>query len=119
MDQASIDGEGEMSRWWGMRLIWLGLGLLTGVIGFMPESASIIIGILALIYVVAWGVLLTRIGIAVVRTEIKTALENQKPDNAARTEVMPSTALFWDSLLFLGAVAGCAGLFALMNWLGL
>jgi hypothetical protein len=49
-----------MSKWWTLRLIWLALGLLTGVMGLLPDAAEVLIGVLALIYGVAWAVLLGR-----------------------------------------------------------
>ena len=42
-----------MSKWWILRLVWLALGLLTGVIAFLPESAKIVTGIIALLFILA------------------------------------------------------------------
>jgi hypothetical protein len=53
-----------MSKWWALRLIWLGFGLMTAVIGILPEAAGVLVAILGLVYGVAWVVLLVRWGIA-------------------------------------------------------
>ena len=49
-----------MSRWWILRLIWLILGVLTGVIAVLPESAETVTGIVALIFILATLVMLAR-----------------------------------------------------------
>src|SRR5215813_12364895 len=55
-----------MSKWWILRLIWLTLGLLTGVIVVLPESAEILTGIVALIFILATLVILGRWAVLIV-----------------------------------------------------
>jgi hypothetical protein len=62
-----------MSKWWALRLIWLGFGLMTAVIGILPEAAGVLIAILGLIYGVAWVVLLVLWGIAEIGDAAKAA----------------------------------------------
>ena len=62
-----------MSKWWALRLIWLGFGLLTAVIGILPEAAGVLIAILVVIYGAAWAVMLVRWGIAEFGDATKTA----------------------------------------------
>jgi hypothetical protein len=82
----------------------------------MPASANALAGVLALVYIVAWIVILVRIGVNVVGGEIRGAAEKRGQEAILRA-VPASTgkALFWDSLLFLGATAACAGLFAVVR----
>jgi hypothetical protein len=84
-----------MSRWWIVRLIWLMLGLLTGVIVVLPESADILTGIVALIFILAMLVILGRWAVLIVSEKLKSALAKPDPNKTtlARHEFFPGVAL--------------------------
>jgi hypothetical protein len=84
-----------MSRWWIARLIWLMLGLLTAVIVILPESAEILTGIVALIFIVATLVILGRWAVLIVSEKLKSALAKPDPNKTtlARHEFFPGVAL--------------------------
>ena len=78
-----------MSKWWLLRLIWLILGLLTGVIAVLPESAETLTGIVAVIF------MLGRLAVLVVSEKLKSALAKPDPNKTtlARHEFFPGVAL--------------------------
>ena len=84
-----------MSSWWIPRLIWLSMGLLTGVIAVLPESAEILTGIVALIFILATLIILGRWAILIVSEKLKKALAPSDPNRAtlARHEFFPGVAL--------------------------
>ena len=84
-----------MSKWWIPRLIWLMLGLLTGVIVVLPESAEILTGIVALIFILAMLVILGRWALLIVSEKLKSVLAKPDPNKTtlARHEVFPGVAL--------------------------
>jgi hypothetical protein len=84
-----------MSNWWIARLIWLMLGLLVGVIAVLPESAEILTGIVALIFILATLVLLGRWAVLIVSEKLKKALAPSDPNKTtlARHEFFPGVAL--------------------------
>ncbi|HJZ80364.1 MAG TPA: hypothetical protein VKD91_08460, partial [Pyrinomonadaceae bacterium] len=84
-----------MSRWWILRLIWLILGLLTGVITILPESAETLTGIVALILILATLVILGRWAVLLVPEKLKSALAKPDPNKTtlARHEFFPGVAL--------------------------
>jgi hypothetical protein len=84
-----------MSNWWILRLIWLMLGLLTGVIAVLPESAEMLTGIVALIFILATLVILGRWAVLIVSEKLKWALAKPDPSKTtlARREFFPGTAL--------------------------
>jgi hypothetical protein len=88
-----------MSKWWILRLIWLMLGLLTGVIVVLPEWAEILTGIVALVFILATLVILGRWAILIVSEKFKSALA--KPDanktTLARHEFFPGVALEFEA----------------------
>src|SRR5262245_25035206 len=88
-----------MSNWWILRLIWLMLGLLTGVIVMLPESAELLTGIVALIFIVATLVILGRWAILVVSEKLKSALAKPDPSKTtlARHEFFPGVALEFEA----------------------
>lgn len=89
-----------MSTWWILRLIWLVLGLLTGVIAFLPESAETLTGIIALIFIVATLVILGRWAVLIVSEKLKKALatpDPNKPTTLARHEFFPGAALEFEA----------------------
>jgi hypothetical protein len=84
-----------MSKWWLLRLIWLTLGLLTGVIVVLPESAETLTGIVALIFILATLVILGRWAVLIVSEKLKKALAPSDPNKTtlARHEFFPGVAL--------------------------
>src|SRR5215510_12765014 len=84
-----------MSRWWILRLIWLILGLLTGVITILPESAELLTGIVALVFILATLVILGRWAVLIVSEKLKSALAKPDPNKPtlARHEFFPGVAL--------------------------
>jgi hypothetical protein len=84
-----------MSSWWIARLIWLILGLLVGVIAVLPESAEILTGIVAVIFILATLVILGRWAVLTVSEKLKKALAPSDPNRAtlARHEFFPGVAL--------------------------
>jgi hypothetical protein len=88
-----------MSRWWILRLTWLALGLLTGVIAFVPESAQTLTGIIALLFILATLVLLMRWGVLIVSEKLKSALAKPDPSKTtlARREFFPGAALEFEA----------------------
>jgi len=84
-----------MSKWWILRLIWLTLGLLTGVIVVLPESAEILTGIIALIFILATLVILGRWAVLIVSEKLKSALAKPDPNKTtlAKHEFFPGVAL--------------------------
>ena len=88
-----------MSKWWILRLIWLILGLLTAVIAVLPESAEILTGIVALIFILATLVLLGRLAILVVSEKLKSALAKPDPNKTTlgRHEFFPGVALEFEA----------------------
>jgi hypothetical protein len=78
-----------MSTWWALRLIWLCFGLMTAVIGLLPEAAGVLVAILGLIYGVAWVVLLVRWGIA----EFGDATKTVQAGFAFGKEIFPGFSL--------------------------
>jgi hypothetical protein len=85
----------SMSRWWVLRLIWLVLGLLTGLIGFLPESAETLTGTITLLFILATLVLLGRWAVVIVSEKLKSALAKPDPNKTtlARHEFFPGAAL--------------------------
>jgi hypothetical protein len=88
-----------MSNWWILRLIWLTLGLLTGVIAFVPESAQTLSGAIALLFLLATLVLLARWAVLIVSEKLKSALAKPDPDKTtlARHEIFPGAALEFEA----------------------
>src|SRR5262245_8630485 len=88
-----------MSKWWILRLIWLALGLLTGVIVLIPESAQTLTGSIALLFIVATLVLLARWGIQIVSEKLKSALAKPDPSKTTlvRREIFPGAALEFEA----------------------
>ena len=88
-----------MSKWWVLRLIWLMLGLLTGVIVVLPESAEIMTGIVAAIFILATLVILGRWAILVVSEKLKSALAKPDPNKTtlARHEFLPGVTLEFEA----------------------
>jgi hypothetical protein len=88
-----------MSKWWVLRLIWLMLGLLTGVIVVLPESAEILTGIVAAIFILATLVILGRWAVLVVSEKFKSALAKPDPNKTtlARHEFFPGVALEFEA----------------------
>ena len=88
-----------MSKWWIARLIWLTLGLLTGVIVVIPESAEILTGIVALIFIVATLVILGRWAVLIVSEKLKSALATPDPNKTvlAKHEFFPGVALEFEA----------------------
>jgi hypothetical protein len=88
-----------MSKWWILRLIWLILGLLVGVIAVLPESAETLTGIVALIFILATLVLLGRLAILVVSEKLKSALAKPDPNKTTlgRHEFFPGVALEFEA----------------------
>jgi|SRR5262245_5358073 len=84
-----------MSKWWIARLIWLALGLLTGVIVLIPESAATLTGIVALVFILATLVILGRWAVVVTSEKLKSALAKPDPNQTtlARHEFFPGAAL--------------------------
>jgi len=84
-----------MSKWWILRLIWLFLGSLTGIIVLIPESAEILTGIVGLILILAMLVILGRVAVVVVSEKLRSALAKPDPNKTtlARREVFPGVSL--------------------------
>jgi hypothetical protein len=85
-----------MSKWWLLRLIWLILGLLVGVIAVLPESAETLTGIVALIFILATLVILGRLAILVVSEKFKSALAKPDPNKTTLARHEFSPALLWN-----------------------
>jgi hypothetical protein len=88
-----------MSKWWGLRLIWLVLGLLTGVIAFLPESAGTLTGTIALLFILATLVLLGRWAVLILSEKLTSALAKHDPNKTtlARHEFFPGAALEFEA----------------------
>jgi hypothetical protein len=84
-----------MSKWWILRLIWLALGLLTAVIVVLPQSAEILTGIIALIFILATLVILGRWAVLIVSEKLKSALAKPDPNKTvlAKHKFFPGVAL--------------------------
>lgn len=95
-----------MSKWWLARLVWLGLGLLAGVIGLTPvQSADAVMtinGVLTLVYIAAAGVLL-----------IRWLLPKLGFKRGGDGGSLLKRGLLWDTVFFVGATVLCAYLFHL------
>lgn len=88
-----------MSKWWALRLCWLALGLLTGVIVFLPESAKTLTGIVALVFIIATFVLLGRWAIMTISEKLKSALETPDPNKVTLVshELLPGASLEFEA----------------------
>jgi hypothetical protein len=89
----------SMSTWWVLRLIWLALGLLTGVIVLIPESAQTVTNAIAVVFILATLVLLVRWAVLIVSEKVKSALEKPDPNKTtlARHEFFPGAALEFEA----------------------
>jgi hypothetical protein len=88
-----------MPTWWTLRLTWLALGLLAGVIAFLPESAATLAGIIAILFMLATLVLLGRWAVVVVSEKLRSALAKPDSDKTtlARHELFPGAALEFEA----------------------
>jgi hypothetical protein len=88
-----------MSSWWALRLLWLSLGLLTGVIAFLPESAETATGVVALIFIIAVLILLGRWAVMTISEKLKSALEKPDPDRVTLVshDLLPGAALEFEA----------------------
>jgi hypothetical protein len=88
-----------MSNWWIPRLIWLIFGLLVGVIAVLPESAEILTGIVALIFILATLVLLGRWAVLIVSEKLRKALAPPDPSKTtlAQHEFFPGVKLEFEA----------------------
>ena len=88
-----------MSNWWIPRLIWLIFGLLVGVIAVLPESAEILTGIVALIFILATLVLLGRWAVLIVSEKLRKALAPSDPSKTtlAQHEFFPGVKLEFEA----------------------
>jgi hypothetical protein len=88
-----------MSKWWILRLTWLVLGLLTGIIAFLPESAQTLTGIIAVLFMLATLVLLVRWAALIVSEKLKSALAKPDPSKTTLTrhEFFPGAALEFEA----------------------
>jgi hypothetical protein len=88
-----------MSKWWILRLIWLILGLLTGVIAVLPESTEILTGVVALIFILATLVMLARWANLIVSERLKSELAKPDPNQTtlARHEFFPGVAVEFEA----------------------
>ena len=88
-----------MSKWWAKRLLWLSLGLLTGVITLLPESAAVASGIIALIFIGAMFVLLGRWAAMTISGHVTSAAEKRDPDKVtlAAHEFFPGASLEFEA----------------------
>jgi hypothetical protein len=84
-----------MSKWWILRLVWLTLGLVTGVIAVVPDSATTVTGTIAVIFMLATLVLLIRWAVQVASEKLRSALATPDPNKTtlARHEFFPGAAL--------------------------
>jgi hypothetical protein len=89
----------SMSKWWILRVTWLVLGLLTGLITFLPESAETLTGTIALLFILATLVLLGRWAVVIVSEKLKSALAKPDRDKTtlARHEFFPGAALEFEA----------------------
>jgi hypothetical protein len=69
-----------MSQWWVLRVVWLALGLLAGVIVFLPESAKTLTGAVAVVFILAIMVLLGRWAIVKISESLQSAFETPDPN---------------------------------------
>src|SRR5262249_38328197 len=91
-----------MSKWWILRLIWLMLGMQTGIIVLLPESAEILAGILGLSLILAMFVLLGRVTVLTLSEnlkKLKSALAKRDPNKTtlARQEFFPGVAVEFEA----------------------
>jgi hypothetical protein len=88
-----------MSGWWTWRALWLVLGMLTGVIAFLPESAEMLTGFVVVIFMLAMLVLLGRWAFMTISEKIKSALEKPEPDKVTLVdqELMPGASLQFEA----------------------
>jgi len=91
-----------MSKWWMLRLIWLILGMQTGIIVLLPESWEILRGLVALSLILAMLVILGRVFVLTLSEQLKTLSEKlksalAKPDpnktTLARHEFFPGVSV--------------------------
>jgi hypothetical protein len=83
----------------GLRFVWLILGLLTGAIALLPESAQTLTGTVALLFILATLVLLGRWAVLVVSEKLRSALAEPDPNKTtlARHEFFPGAALEFEA----------------------
>ena len=88
-----------MSGWWALRLFWLFLGLLSGVIAFLPDTAATLTGVTTLIFISAALVLLGRWAVMTVSEKLKSALEKPDPDKTTLVsqELLPGATLEFEA----------------------
>jgi cytochrome bd-type quinol oxidase subunit 2 len=88
-----------MSRWWAWRVLWLVLGVLTGVIAFLPESAKTLTGGVAVIFMLATLILLGRWAFVTISEKVKSALKKPDPDKVTLVdqELMPGASLQFEA----------------------
>jgi hypothetical protein len=99
-----------MSAWWAWRVLWLVLGLLTGVIAFLPESAKTATGIVAGVFIVAVMVLLGRWAYVTVAEKIKAAMAKPETDTMTLVdhEIIPGASLKFEARAEGGAQPGAS-----------
>lgn len=93
-----IRGTG-MSRWWVLRTVWLGLGLLAGVIVFLPEEAKTATGIVAVVFILAIFVLLGRWALVKISESLQSAFEKPDPNKVTivSQEFFPGASLEFEA----------------------
>lgn len=88
-----------MSGWWAWRVLWLILGMLTGVIALLPESAATLNGVVAVVFILATMVLLGRGAWVTISESIKAAMAKRDPNTATLVdhELMPGASLQFEA----------------------
>jgi hypothetical protein len=88
-----------VSKWWMWRMIWLALGLVSGAIVFIPESAKTQTGIVAGIFILAVLVLLARLALLKILEWVQSYSEKPASDKVtlASKEFFPGASLNFEA----------------------
>jgi hypothetical protein len=88
-----------MSGWWAFRIVWLALGLLTGVIVFLPDSWKTLTGAVALVFILAIFVLLGRWAIVKIAEAWQSAMATPDPNKIwlVSQELLPGASLEFEA----------------------
>ena len=88
-----------MSGWWVLRMVWLALGLLAGVIVFLPESAETLTGAVAVVFMLAILVLLGRWAIVKIAEAFQSAMATPDPNKISLVsqEFLPGASLEFEA----------------------
>jgi hypothetical protein len=88
-----------MSGWWAFRIVWLALGLLAGVIVFLPDSWKTLTGAVAVVFILAIFVLLGRWAIVKIAEAWQSAMATPDPNKISLVsqELLPGASLEFEA----------------------